>query len=156
MAHFVHRGSFRLEEISRMKFYIFTSILVVAFSANCLANDEYFKVKCIALAPNRIQVRLSKSSADAAVDIYSSSGEAAFKNHLKEKFKEMPTKDETCVFGAVGDYDWDTAAKTFVDGYQEFKFKTSSMSGSPYSFLYLNTERGLPYDSHGNMFNLGN
>lgn len=142
----VNRLSFKFD--AKMKSSIFGLLFIVVVSDFCTADEEYLKVQCNPLAHNYIYATITRPTAEAAVAVYENSGQVAFKSHMKDLMKNIQLKDDTCVLGWVGEWDYNTAVSMYVSGYSDFSQKTKSMKAGNHRFISLKTQRSKEYNAN--------
>ena len=138
--------------MAKFIFFLLAATLVSTISA----EDEYIKVKCVLLAPNKLNARLSKATVKAAIDVFDTKGVEAYKWHMKDVVKNIKQFNEACITGWLIESDFDQVVSMFVVGIKEVKLNYLKLDSSNYPFLYLATERGEIYSPLLTLFHIGN
>lgn len=140
-----------------MNKFLFVTFVAIAFcglNAVNAADDEYMKVTCIVGDHNKIEVRLNQATLAAANVVAKAGNIDDFRSYMKDILKNIPQKDQTCLFGWIGEQDYTTATAMFVSGITEFKHSAGKIVGSGFSYLYMTTEREKNYDPNYGHFYL--
>lgn len=120
-------------------------------------EGEFFRVVGIVLAPNKINVRLSRDSAISLFQRYQSNQSIDnYRGWVKDKLKSIKHDNRCLAGGWIGEEDFDQAVAMFVAGHTEFFHNVDKLVNSPkVPYIYMNTERGAAYPPRGTIFYIG-